>query len=118
MARLRRARPTAEHPAVSMIPGDPAKLGVELDPALVSLRAGLVRHRRRLWLRRAVRRAWYVLAAVAAILLAFAIAMRIAPLEWAPQVALAVPIIGMLVLLGLVARARPSIANIFNQPGA
>ncbi len=51
----------------AIVPADPATLGVALDPALLTLRAGLVAHRRRLWLRRSVRRAWYVLAGVAVV---------------------------------------------------
>ena len=94
-----------------MIPADPARLGVELDPDLVALRAGLVGHRRRLWLRRSVRRAWYVLAAVAGIELGLAVAMRVWPIEWAPALAAAIPALGMLVLLVLVVRARPSIGE-------
>ncbi|MEO5965817.1 MAG: hypothetical protein ABIR11_10165, partial [Candidatus Limnocylindrales bacterium] len=50
--------------ATPFVPADPATLGVALDPALTQLRSGLASHRRRLWLRRSVRRGWYVLAVV------------------------------------------------------
>ncbi|HEY6570405.1 MAG TPA: hypothetical protein VIZ22_08955, partial [Candidatus Limnocylindrales bacterium] len=112
LGRPRRAE-RASHvaPAAVIIPADPARLGVPLDPALTALRAGLVGHRRRLWLRRSVRRAWYVLAGVAVAVVILAIAMRVAPLEWAPQLVAAVPIVGMLILLVLIARARPSIGE-------
>ena len=46
-----------------MVPPDPrAVLPAPLDPALDAVRAALVPHRRRLWLRRIVRRAWIALA--------------------------------------------------------
>ncbi|MEW6226198.1 MAG: hypothetical protein AB1627_16375, partial [Chloroflexota bacterium] len=53
-------RPTTD-PRPDFVPSDPATLGVALDPALAELRGTVVRHRRRLWLRRSVRRAWFVL---------------------------------------------------------
>ena len=61
MSRIRRSRPEARPSAAApgYIPADPASLGVELDPALTEIRTGLAGHRRRLWLRRSVRRAWY-----------------------------------------------------------
>ena len=68
-------------------------------------------YRRRLWFRRAVRRAWYVLAAVAVAELVLAVAQRLLPLEQAPLVALAIPVLGLLVLLVLVVRVRPSIGE-------
>ena len=114
MARLPRARRPGTVSAAAtpvIVPADPATLGVTLDPALVTLRSGLVAHRRRLWLRRSVRRAWYVLAGVAVAEIALAIVMRVAPVEWGPQLAAAVPIAGLLVLLVLVVRARPSIGE-------
>ena len=114
MARLPRGRRSGAASAAAtpaIVPADPATLGVALDPALLTLRAGLVAHRRRLWLRRSVRRAWYVLAGVAVAEIALAIAMRVAPVEWGPQLAAAVPIVGLLVLLVLVVRARPSIGE-------
>src|SRR6187551_2904047 len=105
MPTLRPSRPgrngaTSPTDPVPFVPTDPATLGVaDLDPALAQLRAGLAAHRRRLWLRRAVRRAWYVLAAVVVIELVLVVAQRIWPLEAAPLVAAAVPVIGLLALL-------------------
>ncbi|MEI7744857.1 MAG: hypothetical protein WCK58_14055, partial [Chloroflexota bacterium] len=116
MTRLRslrpmRARRAASSAQASFVPVDPASLGVALDPALAELRADLAAHRRRLWLRRAVRRAWYVLAAVAALELVVAITQRLFPIESAALVAAAVPVVGLVVLLALVVRVRPSIGE-------
>ncbi len=58
-----------------------------------------------------VRRAWYVAAAVAVAELVLAIAQRLLPLEQAPLVALAIPMVGLLVLLVLVVRARPTLGE-------
>ena len=52
-----------------------------------------------------------MLAGVAVAEIALAIAMRVAPVEWGRQLAAAVPIVGLLVLLALVVRARPSIGE-------
>src|SRR6478736_5873877 len=93
------------------VPADPASLGVALDPALIELRSGLVAHRRRLWLRRAVRRAWYVLAVVMVAELVLVVAQRLFPLEQAPLVAAALPVLGLLALLVLVVRARPTLGE-------
>ena len=106
MSRLR-ARPSRRpsDAAAPFIPADPTTLGVALDPALGDLRTGLAGHRRRLWLRRSVRRAWYVLAAVMVAELVLAIAQRLLPLEAAPLIALAIPVVGLVVLLVLVVRS-------------
>jgi hypothetical protein len=108
--RLRRRHPgaTATRP---FIPADPASLGVALDPALAAIRSGLAAHRRRLWLRRAVRRAWTVLAVVAVAELVLAVLQRLLPLEQAPLLALALPGLGLIVLLGLVVRVRPTLGE-------
>src|SRR5215207_5630359 len=112
-----RRRPSIRRPAAgaashgAFVPADPATLGVPLDPALAQLRSGLVRHRRRLWFRRAVRRAWYVLASVAAIELLLVAAQRMWPLEGAPVVAVAVPVLGLLSLLVATVRAQPSLGE-------
>ena len=106
MPNLRPRRPDASTAPVPFVPADPATLGVALDPALAQLRAGLAAHRRRLWLRRAVRRGWVVLAAVAVAELALVVAQRIWPLEDAPVLGAAIPVIGLLVLVSMTARAR------------
>ncbi len=51
------------------------------------------------------------LAAVAVAELLLAIAQRVLPIEQAPLVALAIPVVGILVLLVLVVRARPTIGE-------
>ena len=46
-----------------LVPPDPrTRVAGPLDPRLAAIRDALVRHRRRLWLRRMARRAWLVLA--------------------------------------------------------
>ncbi|HKG19651.1 MAG TPA: hypothetical protein VKB00_07930, partial [Candidatus Limnocylindrales bacterium] len=111
-ARLRRSSGRArlaEHPAIPVDPG--TFLDGPLDPALESILAGLRPHRRRLWLRRIVRRAWLAGAAVAiaeAILFGLA---RLAPLELLPTFAVAIPAIGLLGLVVAAGRARPSLGE-------
>src|SRR3954453_23761613 len=116
MPRFRPSRPgtRSRRPApdaAAYVPADPASLGVPLDPALAELRSGLAAHRRRLWLRRSVRRAWYVLADVMVAELVLAIAQRLLPLEQAPLVAAALPVLGLLALLVLVVRTRPTLGE-------
>src|SRR5215204_4769753 len=110
MPKRRSSKPSVAVP-VAFVPADPASLGVALDPALAQLRTGLAAHRRRLWLRRAVRRGWMVLAAVAVAELLLVVAQRIWPLEGATVLAAAIPVIGLLVLLVMVTRARPSLGE-------
>ncbi|MGZ6341098.1 MAG: hypothetical protein ACXWMX_04560, partial [Candidatus Limnocylindrales bacterium] len=54
------------------------------DPVLVALRRSLVTHRRRLWFRRIVRRAWFALAALLAAEVTLAGLARLVALEEAP----------------------------------
>jgi len=76
--RLRGLVPRSTAPATpEFVPADPATLGVPLDPALGELRAMVARHGARLWLRRSVRRAWYVLAAVTVAGLNLAVMQRL-----------------------------------------
>ncbi len=105
--RPRHIRP----PASALAPADPAALGIPLDPRLQELRAMLALHRRRLWLRRMVRRLWIAAAAIALLELALAILQRLVPLEWAPLVALAMPFLGLLVLVVLATRVRPTLGE-------
>ena len=68
-------------------------------------------HRRRLWLRRIVRRAWVALAVLAvaeAILWTIA---RFFPLEAAPVIGVAIPVLVALGLLVAIVRARPSLGE-------
>ena len=112
MPRLRARRPVVRRaPDVPFVPADPAALGVPLDPSLAEIRSTLAGHRRRLWLRRAVRRFWAVAAVVAVAELVLAIAQRLVPLEQAPLVALAIPVVGAVVLLALVVLARPTLGE-------
>ena len=95
-----------------LVPRDPVgRAGGPVEPTILAIRSALAPFRRRLWLRRAVRRTWWV---VAALLIAEAVLWtiaRIVPFERAPYVALALPIAGLLLLAVLVLRARPSIGE-------
>jgi hypothetical protein len=106
-------RPAPHLPAPTP-PPDPLPRGARAavaDPDLAAIRAGLLPYRRRLWIRRAVRRAWIVGAvAVGAEIVLWAMA-RVMPLEVAPSVGLAIPVVGVAVLGILAARARPSVGE-------
>ena len=107
--RRRREGSTAS-PAV--IPPDPRlHLSGPLDPALDTLRAGLAPHRRRLWLRRIVRRTWIALAAIAISEAVVWTVARFVPLEAAPVIAAAIPVIVVLGLLVATVQARPSLGE-------
>ena len=68
-----------------VVPPDPrSAITGPLDPTLLAIRSGLVPHRRRLWLRRIVRRAWIALAAVVVAELMLWTLARFVPLEFAP----------------------------------
>ena len=79
-----------------------------LDPELERIRTGLRPHRRRLWIRRIVRRAWIAAAAVAIVELAFWTAARFVPIEAAPAIGAALPILG---LVGPLGRGHPRAAR-------
>ena len=110
----RLGRRPAPHLPAPTPPPDPRSRGAGAavaDPDLAAIRAGLLPYRRRLWIRRAVRRAWIVGAvAVGAEIVLWALA-RVAPLEVAPSVGLAIPVVGVAVLGILAARARPSVGE-------
>ena len=94
------------------VPVDPrSAIDGPLDPALLSVRAGLAAHRRRLWMRRIVRRAWIALAAVIIAELVLWTVARFVPLDWAPIAGAAIPIAGAVGLLVAVVRARPSLGE-------
>src|SRR5688572_33036761 len=98
---IRRAASPSSSAAV--IPPDPRQhLAGQLDPSIDALRASLAPHRRRLWLRRIVRRAWIALAGVVIAEAVLWTLARFVPLEAAPVVGAAIPIIGMLALLAAV----------------
>jgi hypothetical protein len=66
----------------AVVPPDPrAVLPAPLDPVLESVRASLIPHRRRLWMRRIVRRAWIALAVLAVAEAALWTVARFVPLE-------------------------------------
>jgi len=71
-----RAEPT-RRPDRPLAPPDP----LQAEPELRSLRRGLQRQRDRLWLRRAVRRAWWALAAVLLAEVVLLAVARIVPVE-------------------------------------
>ncbi|MBA2300333.1 MAG: hypothetical protein H0W22_06115, partial [Chloroflexi bacterium] len=96
----------------AVIPPDPRQhLEGPLDPALDTLRASLAPHRRRLWLRRMVRRAWIALAGVVIVETVLWTVARFIPLEAAPVLAGVIPILGVLALLVAVVQARPSLGE-------
>ena len=60
--------------APTYVPADPARVVAgPMDPTLGRIRSGLVPHRRRLWFRRIIRRAWLVAAGIAAGVLVVAV---------------------------------------------
>jgi hypothetical protein len=106
-ARARRAEALA-----LFVPIDPrAALSGALDPDLLAIRRLLRPFGRRLWLRRVVRRTWLVLAAVVLAELTLWALARVLPLEAAPTVAVALPILGALILLALAVASRPSLGE-------
>ena len=95
-----------------IVPPDPRPI-VEgpLDPALQAIRAGLAPHRRRLWLRRIVRRGWIALAAIVGAEVVLWTVARFIPLEAAPILGVAIPVLGLVALLVAVVRARPALGE-------
>ena len=110
IALIRRASASSVGGAV--IPPDPRQhLAGQLDPSIDALRASLAPHRRRLWLRRMVRRAWIALAGVVVVEALLWTLARFVPLEAAPVIGAAIPIVGVLALLAAVVQARPSLGE-------
>ncbi len=103
LARASKERPP-ERP-----PGPPDHAAAEGE--IRAIRSGLRRQRRRLWFRRAVRRAWWALAAVLVAEVVLLAVARLVPLEAAPGIAVAVPALALLALLVVAARARPSLGE-------
>ncbi|HUP54817.1 MAG TPA: hypothetical protein VM408_04865, partial [Methylomirabilota bacterium] len=64
-----------------------------------------------MWLRRIVRRAWLALAGVAIAEAVLWTVARFIPVEFAPVIGAAIPVLGVLVLLGAVIVARPSLGE-------
>ena len=95
-----------------VVPPDPrSAVAGPLDPALVAIRTGLVPHRRRLWLRRIVRRTWIAVAVVLVAELVLWTVARFVALEFAPLIAIAIPVVGLVALIAAVIHARPSIGE-------
>ncbi len=96
----------------ALVPADPQSIvDGPLDPELERLRASLLPHRRRLWVRRIVRRAWIALAAVVAAELVLWIAARFVPIELAPTFGASIPVLGLAALLVAAVRALPSLGE-------
>jgi hypothetical protein len=110
---MRRSRfRRTSRPSVGSAPADPVHvLRGPLDPALLALRMELRPHRRRLWLRRTVRRAFIVAAAIAVAELAVWMLARLVPLELAPAIGAAIPVVGLVALAVAAVRARPSLGQ-------
>jgi hypothetical protein len=107
-----RTRADNARASAAFVPIDPrAVLKGDLDPDLLAIRRLLRPFGRRLWLRRVVRRAWLVVALVALAELALWALARLIPIEAAPTVAVAIPTIGALMLLGLALASRPSLGE-------
>jgi len=83
----------------------------DLDPLLLALRASLLPYRRRLWIRRLVRRAWVALATVVVAELVLWTLARFAPLESAPVLGAAIPVVVLAALLVVGVRARPQVGE-------
>ncbi len=109
-AVARRLRAAAGEGPPNLLPPDPrATLAGPLDPLLLDLRASLIPHRRRLWLRRLVRRAWLAIAAVALAELALWTLARLVPLPLAPVIGASLPLLGLVGWLLVGIRARPGL---------
>ena len=109
-AAVRRAGDRPVRDAV-VAPPDPRSLGTPIDPVLESIRADLRPHLRRLWVRRIVRRAWLVAGAVLVAEVALFAIGRVVPIEILSALAVAIPIVGLVILVGLAAAARPRIGE-------
>ena len=110
LGQVRRAgRP---QPDRTVVPADPREtVSGPLDPSLDAIRAGLVGHRRRLWIRRIVRRAWLAVAAIALLEAALLGLARLIPIEILPSLVAAVAIGGVGAWLASAVRARPSLGE-------
>ena len=99
------ARPArSRHPDRPIAPPDPA-------PGDAELRRGLRGQRDRLWIRRAVRRAWWALAAILVAEVTLLALARVVPLELAPTIAALIPAASLAGLAVAVAFARPSLGE-------
>jgi hypothetical protein len=90
---LLRRRPGPSASTTVLPPDPPTAVDGPLDPVLLQIRASLLPHRRRLWVRRLVRRAWIVVAGVLVAELILWTVARLVPLEPAPLVGAAIPVV-------------------------
>ncbi|HYN70061.1 MAG TPA: hypothetical protein VEX41_07615, partial [Candidatus Eisenbacteria bacterium] len=98
--------------AAPIIPADPrAVLSGPLDPDLLAIRAALLPHRRRLWLRRIVRRAWAAVAIAVVAELALWSLARLVPIETAATIGAAIPLLVLAGLIGVSIRVRPGLGE-------
>jgi hypothetical protein len=105
---LRRSRTAAP---IALPPDPRAALADPIDPLLLELRGAVLPHRRRLWLRRLVRRAWIALAVVVAAELLLWTLARFVPMPAAPLVGAALPLLGLFGWLVESVRARPGLGE-------
>ena len=82
-----------------------------LDPDLDAIRSHLIGHRRRLWIRRIVRRAWTVASVVLGAEVGLLLAGRLVPIEALPSLLISVAVIGVAGFVLLAVRCRPSIGE-------
>ena len=111
LRRLRRPTAGVTGPRAPLPPDPRAILAPPIDPVLVELRASLLPQQNRLWLRRLVRRAWLALAAVVVAELVVWTIARFVPLQWAPVIGAALPLLGFVAWLVAGVRARPGIGE-------
>jgi hypothetical protein len=111
-ARVIRGRSSAGPSPRALAPADPRDvLPGPLDPTLEAIRAELAPFGRRLWLRRFIRRASIAAAGVLAAELVAWTAARLAPIELTPALAAAIPVLGLLVLIGAAVAVRPTLGE-------
>jgi hypothetical protein len=95
-----------------LVPPDPREaLDGPLDPALIGLRSAVLPHRRRLWIRRLVRRGWLAIAVLIAAELVLWTVARFVPIESAPLIAAAIPVVVMVGWVVAGVRCRPRVGE-------
>ena len=102
---------TARVMPAALVPPDPAAGARPLDPSMAAIRSGLSAHRRRLWLRRVVRRAWTIATTLAIAEAALALAQRAFPIEAAPAIAVGLPVAAVGAMLMAAAMVHPSLGE-------
>ena len=84
---------------------------MSLDPLLIDLRRDLRPFHRRLWLRRVVRGATRIAAAVAVGQLLLALVARLMPFEWHAYFAMGLIVAGLAALAVYAVRVRPTLGE-------